>query len=219
MPSQPSGAARRPAVARAARPDDLPAVLALVRRHTAEHSYESVLTGQGAGAADGFTRLLTDPAHRVVVAELPDGGCTDGGCTDGGGTDGGGTVVGLAVLGTDALAAVLGCPQVTVDWFVVHPDHRHRGIGCALLAAAAAHARAVGAEHVSVAVGGQDAERQRFFARRGFAPLATRRIAGVAQLTRGLAGARPWAAALPAPRRPLPRRRSARVPLPELSAD
>ena len=48
--------------------------------------------------------------------------------------------VGLAVLGVDPLSLVLGNPQVTVDTFVVHREHRRRGAGAVLLAAAAAYA-------------------------------------------------------------------------------
>ena len=84
--------------------------------------------------------------------------------------------VGLAVLGLDPLSLVLGNPQVTVDTFVVHREHRRRGTGVLLLAAAAAYAEETGASHVVAAVGGHEAERQRFFARMGFAPLTTRRI-------------------------------------------
>ena len=66
---------------RAARPADLPAVLALVRQHRAEAHAEGVLTGQtpGAAAAAGFRRLLADPAHRVVLAVLPGPNAPDGG--------------------------------------------------------------------------------------------------------------------------------------------
>nr|WP_275586512.1 GNAT family N-acetyltransferase [Geodermatophilus normandii] len=114
-------------------------------------------------------------------------------------------VVGLAVLGLDPLSAVLGVPQVTVDNLVVHREHRRRGAGAALLAASAGYAAEVGAEHVVAAVGGHEAERQRFFARMGFAPLTTRRIVPRETLARSLAA---WQrGGVPVPRRPLPRRR------------
>jgi L-amino acid N-acyltransferase YncA len=182
---------------RTARPDDLPAVLALVRQHRAEAHAEGVLTGQtpGAAAAVGFRRLLADAGHRVVLAVLPgEGAAPDAEA-----------VVGLAVLGLDPLSTVLGVPQVTVDNLVVHRDHRRRGAGTALLAAAAAYAAELGALHVVAAVGGHEAERQRFFARMGFAPLTTRRIVPRETLSRALAA---WQrGGLPVPRRALPRRR------------
>src|SRR5688500_9872486 len=117
--------------------------------------------------------------------------------------------VGLAVLGVDPLSLVLGNPQVTVDTFVVHREHWRRGTGAVLLAAAARYAQETGAAHVVAAVGGHEAERQRFFARMGFAPLTTRRIVALESLTRSLmAWQRSWLA-VPAPRRAPGRRRPA----------
>jgi GNAT superfamily N-acetyltransferase len=190
---------------RTARPGDLPAVLSLVRQHHADATYECALTGQGPGsaAATGFRRLLSDPAHRVVLAVLP-------GPNAHGGQYGSEEPVGLAVLGTDPLSVVLGSPQVTIDWFVVHRDHRRRGTGAALLAAAAAHAAETGADHVVAAVGGHEAERQRFFSRMGFAPLATRRIVGREQLVRQLSAWQRNGLAVPSPRRAPQRRRPVR---------
>ncbi|WP_409330603.1 GNAT family N-acetyltransferase [Trujillonella humicola] len=168
---------------RPARPDDLPAVLDLVQRHRAESHAEEVLSGRppGASAAAGLRRLLADPGFSVVLAVLPGPAPTGGGPA-------GEQVAGLVVLGLDPLSVVLGRPQVTVDGLVVHADHRRRGVGAALLGAAAAHAERCGAAHV-VAAAGQGAERQRFFARLGFAPLHTRRIVSRGTLVRAL-GAR-----------------------------
>jgi GNAT superfamily N-acetyltransferase len=168
-------------VARTARVDDLTAVLALVRQHRADAHAEDVLSGHTRlnAAASGFRRLLDDPGHRVVLAVLS-GSHTGGG-------DAMEVAVGLAVLGVDPLSLVLGNPQVTVDTFVVHREHRRRGTGAVLLAAAARYAQETGADHVVAAVGGHEAERQRFFARMGFAPLTTRRIVTVDSLTRSLA--------------------------------
>jgi ribosomal protein S18 acetylase RimI-like enzyme len=192
----PGVAFRSRVVTRVARPDDLPAVLALVRQHRAESRARGVLTGQTPGTADaaGFRRLLEDPRHRVVLAVLPAA------------ADVPERPVGLLVLGSDPLSAVLGVPQVTVDNLVVDPLHRRRGAGAMLLAAAAAYAEEAGAAHVVATVGGSEAERQRFLSRMGFAPLATRRIVPRETLVRSLAAwQRSWA--LPAPRRGTLRRR------------
>lgn len=177
---------------RTARPDDLPAVLALVRQHRADAHAEGVLTGQapGSAAAAGFRRLLADPEHRVVLAVVPGPNAPDG-------ARAGEEPVGLAILGTDPLSVVLGVAQVTVDNLVVHREHRRQGVGAVLLAAAAAYARETGADHVVAACGGHEAERQRFFARMGFAPLTTRRIVARDALARSLAAwERSW---LPVP--------------------
>ena len=197
-----SGAGSRShVIARTARVDDLPAVLALVRQHRADAHAEDVLSGHTRlnAAASGFRRLLEDPAHRVVLAVLPG--------SNTGGDDVTEVPVGLAVLGVDPLSLVLGNPQVTVDTFVVHREHRRRGTGAVLLAAAARYAEETGADHVVAAVGGHEAERQRFFARMGFAPLTTRRIVTVDSLTRSLAAWKRGGLAAPVARRHPPARR------------
>ena len=191
----PGTGSRSRVVTRTARSTDLPAVLALVRQHRADAHAEDVLTGSTRlAAASGFRRLLEDPGHRVVLAVLP------GPYAAAGGADGE-IAVGLAVLGLDPLSLVLGNPQVTVDTFVVHREHRRRGTGAALLAAAARYAEEAGADHVVAAVGGHEAERQRFFARMGFAPLTTRRIVTVESLTRSLAAWRRGGLPVPVGRR------------------
>jgi GNAT superfamily N-acetyltransferase len=191
-------------VTRTARASDLPAVLAFVRQQRADAYVEDVLTGHTRlnAAASGFRRLLEDDGHRVVLAVLP------GAVATGGGEDAE-TAVGLAILGLDPLSQVLGNPQVAIDTFVVHREHRRQGVGAALLAAAAAYAKQSGAAHVVAAVGGHEAERQRFFARMGFAPLTTRRIVSVDSLTRSLTAWHRRGLTVPAPRRAsLARRRA-----------
>jgi GNAT superfamily N-acetyltransferase len=183
-------------ITRTARAADLPAVLGLVRQHRADAHAEDVLSGHTRlnAAASGFRRLLDDPGHRVVLAVLPGANAAASGGS-------GEVAVGLAVLGLDPLSLVLGNPQVTVDTFVVHPEHRRRGAGVLLLEAAATYAEESGASYVVAAVGGHEAERQRFFARMGFAPLTTRRIVTVESLTRSLRAWKRTGLPVPAPRR------------------
>ncbi|TKJ18222.1 GNAT family N-acetyltransferase [Blastococcus sp. CCUG 61487] len=184
-------------------------MLELVRQHRVEAHAEEVLTGHppvhAAGA--GFRRLLDDPGHRVVLAVVPAP------------EDGPELGVGLAVLGLDPLSLVLGTPQVTVDTFVVHREHRRAGVGAALLGAAAAYAAETGAAYVVAAVP-QEAERQRFFARMGFAPLTTRRIASLNTLGRSLAAwQRRRLGIIPLPRRgPGAARRRSVPPLPSATS-
>ena len=210
MPGMP----RSRVVARTARLDDLPAVLALVRQYRADAHAEGVLTGQTAlgAAAAGFRRLLADPGHRVVLAVLPGANAASGDAASGDAA--GETAVGLAVLGIEPLSLVLGCPQVTVDSFVVHRAHRRQGVGSALLAAAARFAADNGAAHVVASVGGHEAERQRFFAQMGFAPLSTRRVVALDGLTRTLASRQRAGITVPARRTATRRRTLPTVPVP-----
>ena len=200
-------------VTRTARTDDLPAVLVLVRQHRAEAHAEEVLSGSAplGTAAAGFRRLLADPDHRVVLAVLP-------GAIAAAGQEPGEVAVGLAILGVDPLSTVMGRPQVTVDTFVVAREHRRCGAGASLLGAVAAYAAEVGADHVVAAVGGHEAERQRFFARMGFAPLTTRRIATREALVRSLSAWQRGALAVPVPRRAPGRRRAPLRALPSVAA-
>jgi ribosomal protein S18 acetylase RimI-like enzyme len=195
-------------VTRTARPDDLPAVLSLVRQHRAAAHADGVISGQtpGTAAAAGFRRLLSDPGHRVVLAVLPGAAAPDG--------SGGGEVpVAMMILGIDPLSVVLGVPQVSIDNLVVHPAHRRRGAGAALLLEAVAYAEERGAAHVVANCAGQDPERQRFFARLGFAPLTIRRIVPRETLARSLAAWR-RSGLVPVPRRMAPRRRPWPLPAP-----
>jgi DNA-binding IclR family transcriptional regulator len=66
-------------------------------------------------------------------------------------------------------------------------------------------------------VGGHEAERQRFFARMGFAPLTTRRIVPVETLTRSLATWRRRGVTVPVARRVVARRRQVLRGLPAVA--
>ena len=131
------------------------------------------VTRRGAdGARAHCERLLADDRHRVVVAVDEDG-----------------TAIGAAVLGTDTVGGLLDPPSVYVSHLLVGPEHRKRGAGRALVAAAAAYAEELGVESVVVGVSPTGRDANRFFARLGFAPLVMRRIAPVAALRRALASA------------------------------
>jgi ribosomal protein S18 acetylase RimI-like enzyme len=127
---------------------------------------------------DGFRmlceRLIADPEHRVVVA-----------------TDETGTVIGAAVFSADTAGGLVDPPSVYVSHLVVGVEHRKRGAGRALVAAAAGYADELGVDSVVVGVAPAGRDANRFFARLGFAPLVMRRIAPVAALRRALASADP----------------------------
>lgn len=162
----------RPLLAvRDATPDDLPDLLAMWRelrelggwyeRAAPPPTEEGVLARlhRAAGAAD----------LRIVVATS------------------GASVVGMAVLTAAPFAALVDTTAVHVHYLHTRAGCRRRGVGHALLAAAAAFAEEIGAEHVVTSVHPQLREAQRFYARLGFAPMVLRRVAPVTTLRRKLA--------------------------------
>lgn len=161
---------------RDADPDDIETVLSFAA---------DVLDGGGTGAvsplvrlADGaighsmrerYARLLSDPEHRVVIAEQDST-----------------RPVGVAVFSVDTISALLAVPVVYVSHVLVPGLERHSPVGQALVAAATTFAEEIDAEHVIVGVNPAGRETNRFFARLGFAPLIIRRIASVSTLRRRL---------------------------------
>ncbi|MDQ1701902.1 MAG: hypothetical protein QOF57_1154 [Frankiaceae bacterium] len=120
-------------------------------------------------AAQRLAGLLDNPLARVVVAE-----------------DRTRRIVGMALLGAEQFGEFFEVAAVHLSHLVVHPDHRRRGVGRALLAAAASYAEELGVEQMVVSVPTALREAHRFFARLGFVPLVSRRVATVAVLRRRL---------------------------------
>jgi GNAT superfamily N-acetyltransferase len=165
---------------RAAVPSDLDVLI----RFTEEAVEREGLRSRGSGRhlrgkelRARCARLLADPAHRVVVA-------TDDRTDE---------VLGAAIFGFDPATVLTEIASVYVSYLLVAPQHRRRGAGRALVAAAAGYAEELGVDHVVVGVTTPGREANRFFARLGFAPLVIRRIVPVATLRRALASADPAA--------------------------
>lgn len=98
---------------------------------------------------------------------------------------------GDAVAGMAVLHAI--CPDplsdsrvVQIPHVVVDPRHRRRGIGHALVAAAADYADELGVEHVAAGLYPSLRDASRFYARLGFAPVLVQRVAPVSVLRRRL---------------------------------
>lgn len=146
-------------------------------------------------------RVLSDLACRIVLAT------TDG------------IEVGMAVLKVAQPDPLSDATVVNVVHLVVSRASRHRGIGHALLAAAADFAAEHHIDHVAVSVYPSLRDASRFYARLGFAPVAVRRIASVGGLRRqlGREAALPAAGELARRRsrlsRPIPPQRARRNPV------
>jgi GNAT superfamily N-acetyltransferase len=114
-------------------------------------------------------RLLNRPSGRIFLASI------------------GGQPVGMTMVTTVPLGALSESPCVQVEYTVVAEPFRRRGVGRALMAAAASYAEEVGAEQVTVSVSPLSREANRFYAQLGLTPLAVRRVAPAAALRRRLA--------------------------------
>ena len=122
-------------------------------------------------AVERLRQICGDPASRTVLA-----------------------VVGAEPVGMTILAAAPATPlsdelAVHVHYLYVRDRFRRRGAGRAMLAAAAAFAEEVGAEHVTTSAPPQLRDTNRFLARLGFAPVVVRRSVPVVVLRRRLVAA------------------------------
>jgi GNAT superfamily N-acetyltransferase len=97
-----------------------------------------------------------------------------------------GAVVGMLAARHDAVGAIDLTPVLHVTHLMVHPQHRRRGIGRALLAAAVLLAEEQGVEHLLATASAGSREGNRYLARIGFAPLVVHRIAPTSALRRSL---------------------------------
>lgn len=97
-----------------------------------------------------------------------------------------GAPAGMAVLRAVQPDPLSDSRVVQVSHVVVDHTHRRRGIGHALVAAAADYADELGVEHVSAGLYPSLRDASRFYARLGFAPVLVQRVAPVQVLRRRL---------------------------------
>lgn len=116
-------------------------------------------------------RLETEPAERLVVAVTDD------------------RPVGVAHLRRAAISPIHGEEAVHVGYLHVLSNHRRRGVGKALLEAAADWADEKDTKHVVAVVGANIREANRFLARLGMGQVAVVRATTVASLRAKLSGA------------------------------
>jgi ribosomal protein S18 acetylase RimI-like enzyme len=149
--------------------------------------------------ADRFAALLADQDRRVLVAVgsavEPPAGSVVGSVSDAAGRDAGaeGTsgeageeILGMAVMEPDVLALLVEHRVAHLSHLLVAARHRRRGAGRALLTAAVGYADERGYDQVVVGVSPHSRDANRFYARLGFVPVVTHRLASVAMLRRSL---------------------------------
>ncbi len=114
--------------------------------------------------------LRHDPAHRVVVAEIDE------------------VVVGLAVLSRMPLTPISDVETVQISFMHVRDDRRRRGVGRAIVSAAAAFAADAAVDYVSVGVFPGCAREQQVLRPAGLQPIghaARDRHVGAQETARG----------------------------------
>lgn len=162
--------ARPLVITRIAVHDDLPVLLSLwdELRVVGGRAERAVNPLTAVDVSDRLVEALVDPQCRVVIA------CADD------------QPAGMAVMRVTRPDPLSDNQLVYVAHIVVSRAKRHRGVGHALIAAAADFATARHIDHVAVSVYPSLRDASRFYARLGFAPVAVRRIAPVVVLRRRL---------------------------------
>lgn len=166
--------ARSPVTTRTAEPADLPTLQAFCEEldqvgGRAERAVNPLL---GFDVTTRLLAVLADPACRVVLASTDHGPA--------------GMAV-LRIVQPDPLSDAL---MVQVSHVVVGRRERQRGVGHALLIAAAEFAEERQLDHLAVSVYPSLRDAHRFYARLGFAPAFVHRIAPVTVLRRRVNGDR-----------------------------
>ena len=154
---------------REAVPADLPALVALLRQLRDEGLRRLAAGTETDEQAAGRIELaLADPDSRVVVAVHED------------------EIIGMAQLLRTRATLLSDSTSIELSAMHVANGHRRRGAGKALVTAAVAYAEELAVDSVVVSVFPQHRDANRFYARLGFAPYVTRRVASVPALRRRL---------------------------------
>ena len=151
--------------------DDIAALVALVQNVDTRSGLFSGKPLHDASAghlAERFAQILDSDRVLLLAADESD------------------AAVGMLAARHDAVGAIDLTPVLHVTHLMVHPQHRRRGIGRQLLAAAVRLADEQGIEHILTTAAAGSREGNRYLARIGFAPLVVHRIAATSALHRSL---------------------------------
>lgn len=161
---------RSPVSTRIATIADLPVLLDLWRelRQVGGRAERAVNPVAVPDVADRLLEAMSREEIRVVIA------CVAG------------APAGMAVMRAVHPDPLSASRVVQISHAIVDQRHRRRGIGHALVSAAADYADELGIEHVAAGIYPSLRDASRFYARLGFAPLVVERVAPVGVLRRRL---------------------------------
>lgn len=148
---------------------DLPALAEMWASTTLPRRSPVPVPTTPAAIEERLTAALDDPDAEVLVA-----------------TNGGAGPVGMLLLNRATLG-IAATPAIQMSNVVVETNSRRRGVGRALVSAAAAYAEHVGIEQLVVNVDPGRRDLNRYYARLGFMPISVRRVAPASMLRRRLA--------------------------------
>lgn len=166
--------ARATVSVRTAGADDVPAVMQMwgEMREQASRIERAGPAPTHQEVVDRLRQINEDPTTRALLALV------------------GAEPIGMTILTAAPTSPLCDQLAVHVHYLYVRELARRRGAGQAMLAAAAAFADEVGAEHVTTSAPPQLRDTNRFLARLGFAPVVVRRSVTVVMLRRQLGAAR-----------------------------
>ncbi|HVS67809.1 MAG TPA: GNAT family N-acetyltransferase [Mycobacteriales bacterium] len=170
VPDEEALVARSQVLTRVATADDIPVMLELwdELRQVGGRGERANNPVTAVEVRDRLKQVVDNSSYRVVMAYLED------------------KPAGMIVLQATRPDPFTDARVVNVAHLVVANNTRHKGVGHALLTAAADFATERRLDQVSVSVYPSLRDASRFFARLGFAPAATRRVAPVSVLRRRL---------------------------------
>ena len=151
--------------------DDVPALVELVQSidtSTGLFSGRPLQDQSTSDLTERFVEILS--SERILLVAADDAG----------------PIVGMLAAGNDGVGAIDLTPVLHITHLMVAPNHRRRGIGRSLLAAAVHLADEAGVEHILATAAAGSREGNRYLARIGFAPLVVHRIAPTTALRRSL---------------------------------
>lgn len=161
---------RSPVIARPASISDVPALAGLWSelRQVGGRAERAINPASVPDFADRLAATIADPDCRVVIVTVD------------------GAPAGMAVLREYCPDPLSESRVVQLMHVVVADGHRRRGVGHALVAAAADFADERGVEHLTAGVYPSLRDASRFYARLGFAPVLVQRVAQVGAVRRRL---------------------------------